>query len=838
MMNPTFTICYEKRQPLRHWLYTEPICLDVSCHYENNYQVSFDTYQEYTDKFLADISSLTPKEGNTETLMNHAVDWKLLRMAEGDMKPTWAVFGTNACFLANCAFSNLRVSQRGTYTCVFNTVGAAAIFVNGERCFEHFKFQRTGNQNLTFPVKLKEGDNTILIALWNVHLHAVNSFSLYFSDTEITAGLPLIPTANRSVLEEDFSALYLSETVAEKEVILCAARPLKSDGQFFWSVIGHDTALSERHAFSFEQNDTLTLPLSETMRLPAGIPFDLSVCFLPQGADTPIQGPVFSFERMDSFSVPRANYAKRCAFLKEKYAHWAELPQSGIKYRILYACLAKLAAGEYFPREWLEKGIAYINTRYDCADFGMHALIRIIYLYADRLSPAQQEQAKKCILNFKYNEDDGGRSMMFCRSENHRILFAALEYLAGKLFPHEKFNQSGEQGIFHQQRGRIAVEKWIGEKGRYGFMEWHSNTYYEEDVIAMLNLYDFSSDYDDIRIRAGNMLDFLGVLIASHSCGGIMATTHGRCYEKNLLYPKTEPTSHLVWLLCGTAEKLSRTISTGALCLITGKYRPDSAIEKIANAPTLKTHSRMGLFFQRGMDGVPCYTYRCPEYMISAALEHRPGICGVQVQTGQILLEKEVPIFCTSFENTSEHTRPSYWGGQYRMPRAIATDHVLAYAYHIETPEGASHCYFPLPMLDEAQISGQWIIGRKGSAYAAVFCSAEYSITQSGAFRKKELLCTSKDAVWIIQLGTKKEFHNFSEFCEIVTKSIIHQTADRISYESPTCGQIDLGFHQNARKNGECFETDEFPLIENNFAVSKYGSGIHYLPNKILNFRD
>lgn len=837
-MNQDFTIRYEKGQHLRRWLYTEPVCLDVSHLYENNYNVPFETYREYTNRFLSAADSLSPCEGGEETLLGMQTSWRLLRMADGDVKPTWAVFGTNANLLANYAFCQVCVPTAGTYSCALNTVGAAMVWINGHLCLEHMEFRRTGNQNLTFSAELNAGVNTLLIALWNVHLHATNSFALYFTDTEVTVTLPLLSSENREALENDFSKLYLAETVTENLPVLCAAEPLKCSGQFLWSVTDSGKPCIPPRTFRITEETGLSLPLSEAEQLPTGMPFSVSVCYIPNGSDKPIQGPAFSFERLNCTSVPKTDYAQRCEFLKEKYAKWAELPQSAVKFRILYACLAKLAFGQDCPTEWLERGLAYINARYDCADFGMHALLRILYLYSEQLSPKLLEKAKECVLNFKYNEDDGGRSMMFCRSENHRILFASLEYLAGRLFPHERFAQSGEQGIFHQQRGRTAVEKWIREKGCYGFMEWHSNTYYEEDMIAMLNLCDFGAEYDEIQTRAKNMLDFISVLMASHSSGGIMATTHGRCYEKNLFYPKTEPTAHLVWLLCGTAESLACMVSTGALCLLTSGYRPDKTIEETAREPILETRSRMGLFFQRGMDGVPCYTYRCPEYMVSAALEYRSGICGAQVQTGQILLEQKVPVFCTSFENASEHTRPSYWGGQYRTPRAVATDHLLAYAYHIETTEGATHFYFPIPLMDEVQSFGRWIVGRKGKAYIAVFCSADFNITKTGVFSNRELLCSARDAIWILQLGTETEFQTFSAFCKAVTESVIQETDGGICYDSPTCGKISLSFYRSATQNGAPYATENYPLIENKFVTSEYGSGIHRLQKRILNFKD
>ena len=141
-------------------------------------------------------------------------------------------------------------------------------------------------------------------------------------------------------------------------------------------------------------------------------------------------------------------------------------------------------------------------------------------------------------------------------------------------------------------------------------------------------------------------------------------------------------------------------------------------------------------------------------------------------------------------------------------------------------------------MMDEVQYLDRWIIGKKGEAYAAVFCSAEFQVTKTGMFRNRELLCPARDAIWILQLGTEAEFQTFSAFCKAVTESAIQYTSDGICYNSPTCGSISLSFQHSAAQNGISFVTDNFPLIENRFASSEYGSGIHRLKNRILNFKD
>ena len=146
-----------------------------------------------------------------------------------------------------------------------------------------------------------------------------------------------------------------------------------------------------------------------------------------------------------------------------------------------------------------------------------------------------------------------------------RDRFYSAEYLAGLLFPKEVFSNSGQNGLFHIQKGKAGAARWIREKGTWGFSEWHSNTYYEENIISLLDIWEFGEEYDPIHHQSKALLDFICLLIASHSLKGIMAVTHGRCYEKSLIYPILEGISHINWLLFGVPDRLVGRIS---ICLL------------------------------------------------------------------------------------------------------------------------------------------------------------------------------------------------------------------------------------------------------------------------------
>ena len=71
-------------------------------------------------------------------------------------------------------------------------------------------------------------------------------------------------------------------------------------------------------------------------------------------------------------------------------------------------------------------------------------------------------RARQAILNFKYWMDEPGHDSMCYWSENHQILFAACEYLAGQLYPNEIFSNDGRKGKEKQERARIRIERLDG----------------------------------------------------------------------------------------------------------------------------------------------------------------------------------------------------------------------------------------------------------------------------------------------------------------------------------------------------------------------------------------
>jgi hypothetical protein len=142
------------------------------------------------------------------------------------------------------------------------------------------------------------------------------------------------------------------------------------------------------------------------------------------------------------------------------------------------------------------------------------------------------ERMKQTLLDFKYHWDQNGSDSLCTWSENHQILFAGLEYLAGHLFATEIFTNSGRPGSYHKKRGRQRILAWCERRFRFGFTEWYSNNYYLEDIAAMSNIQEFAPD-EDVRQAMTQILHLMMFDMATQSLRGSFVSTGGRMYEIN-----------------------------------------------------------------------------------------------------------------------------------------------------------------------------------------------------------------------------------------------------------------------------------------------------------------
>lgn len=226
-----------------------------------------------------------------------------------------------------------------------------------------------------------------------------------------------------------------------------------------------------------------------------------------------------------------------------------------------------------------------LDAMKDTSDFDLMYLLNLWYGYRDQLSDEVVEAIEERILGFRYwyteplGEDEIDHKWFW--SENHRIIFHVIEYLAGQAFPDSTF-RDGTEGSDHLAHAEPLIRAWIDERARYGFSEWHSNVYMQKDVVPLVTLVEWSDDEELSRL-ASMALDVALFDIAAHNQAGTYGATHGRSYMKDKNSGLTEDTFGIAKLLFDDTEYPWQSHSdAGALYLATSeRYRLPEAIRQV-----------------------------------------------------------------------------------------------------------------------------------------------------------------------------------------------------------------------------------------------------------------
>lgn len=175
----------------------------------------------------------------------------------------------------------------------------------------------------------------------------------------------------------------------------------------------------------------------------------------------------------------------------------------------------------------------FVAARYDTADFRVLVLIKVMLAWGAGLPVEARDEIAATLQNHRYWMDEPGRDGMCLWSENHQIIAAVTEYLAGQQWPETTFGNSGLTGAEHRAKASARLRQWLDHRFRFGFSEWLSPTYYEEHIAALVVFIDEAEDAELVA-RATIVLDLLLLDLALHCFPGEeprFLPSAGRCYD-------------------------------------------------------------------------------------------------------------------------------------------------------------------------------------------------------------------------------------------------------------------------------------------------------------------
>jgi len=243
---------------------------------------------------------------------------------------------------------------------------------------------------------------------------------------------------------------------------------------------------------------------------------------------------------------------------------------------------------------------AKIDALRDTSDFDMMRLTSLWWGYREELDPGLRQAIETRFAEFRYWYTDPLPADVvddkWFWSENHRLIFHTLEYLAGRALPRERFRFTGEPGATHAARGRQRIVDWLDEKAAHGFSEWHSDVYYAKDIEPLLLLTELAEP--DIARRAAAMLDLFLYDVAVHQRAGNMGVTHGRSYMKDKSRATDQDVFNVTKLAFDTTRLPYTSRGDATVIALAGarRYRLPAVLQEVARTDaTFVDRQHMGV---------------------------------------------------------------------------------------------------------------------------------------------------------------------------------------------------------------------------------------------------
>jgi hypothetical protein len=809
------------------------------------------------DDIVAEARALltsTPSESDTATFRGQMGSWSLVRRPEEYL--SWGTY--NIANHLGAAFLTTRITPEQPGARRWRLF--AIVAVNGVVIYDTRDRSAVREHNFytyTFEAALDTGENVVTVALFRLGRMARVGCRLEVLDGDVDVCVPLMEGMSletRARIEAEVAGLRLDRDLFYPHHTIGMNLDVALAGVVKLQL------LSERGDLLYEATPSSAgfTALCDGAALADG-QYQLVATWLQK--DDSFTSVVFDIKKVTPApALPgyeRLNERRRAvlehyATNEERRSAWNIWAQVA-RYALLYKDPSGLPnpKGLAVDEDNIRETCEFIAARKDCADFVIQGLLRMMVWEREQqhLSPQINALMKDTVLGFKYWVDEPGDTVMYMGSENHRLLFHVAEWLTGQLFPTEEFTNSHQRGLYHTTKGRMYITEWLRQRGRFGFDEWHSNSYFPVNIAPLINVYDFaiSEDYK-LRQMAGAVLDAMFFTLAADTLNGVFGTTHGRSYGVNLKYPDFEGTSPTCWLLYGTGSLVKGSSGMSPVTAATSAYSLPKLLADIAvdDQAVVESRQRHGVLRGAAPHADFC-VYRTPDYLLSGLQDHRKGEYESSTHVGQVTLgrkagEQPAVIFwsCPLTCGEGSGLRPDYWSGHIMLPRVVQYRNVMALTWRLTSPFAwMTHCFFEQARFDEVRFVDQWAFARVGQGYVGVYSQNGFQVGDFGQYAGRELICRARENTWLVECGREADWGSFEAFAAALAGAKVEGRKskaeslgeDALVYDSPSIGEFVAGWDVVPTVNGEPLQLHGYPLVDSPWAQSAFGSGemvVHY----------
>jgi hypothetical protein len=774
-----------------------------------------------------------PCEGQVGHFRGREARWSLVRSPEQYL--SWGTY--NISNHLGTAFVSTRLSPQTPGLRKFNLISRislrAVVYINGAQAFDSASLpvkSEGGVYTYPFEAELVAGENVVMVGLFRMARMAQMGLRLEVLDSAVeacTGPAEGIDPSARAALEAEVTGLRLERDIFyPKHTVGVRLSSTNSGGAAVRVQLVNDSGEILREV---NPQQAGLAALCQGSELEDGHYSLRATWFTPGGS--PLTGVTFAIHKITPKVAPPGddNLEERKRLVLEHYADNHEREVHGI-----WTQVARYALGQYDQMDLsvIRATCEFINARKDCSDFVIQGILRLMFWEREQrhLSTEINALMKDCVLNFKYWVDEPGDTVMYMGSENHRLLFHVAEWLAGHLFPTEMFTNSGQNGLYHTQKAYVYLTEWLRQRGRFGFDEWNSNSYFPICVAPLINLHDFATHegYYKLRQMTAAILDQMLYYTAADAYQGIFGATHGRSYGVYVKYPDFEGTSATNWLYFATGSLSKATSGMSPVCAATSDYKVPRILYEMANdqQALIEAKRRQGIL-RTSVPHADFVVYRTPDYMLSGLQDHRKGEFESSTHVAQLTLGKKNVIFwsCPHTVGEGSGLRPDYWSGNTSMPRVIQVRNVMSITYRLSRFAWMSHCFFEQERFDQVRLEGNWAFARVDDGYVGIYAENGYEVGSFGQYAGRELQCRAAENTWLVECGRKADWGSFEAFVDALCAAPIDKSEGNIVYDSPSVGRFVTGWDVAPTLAGEPIQLRGYPLVESAWGRAAFGSG-------------
>ncbi len=411
----------------------------------------------------------------------------------------------------------------------------------------------------------------------------------------------------------------------------------------------------------------------------------------------------------------------------------------------------------------LDENLRKIEALEDNSVTYVGLMLIVLDKFADIIGPDYCQRIQKALLGFRYWIDEPGNDVMWYFSETHALHFHVAQFLTGSMLSDKKFTRSGHLGKQVQKLGRKRLLAWFEHFFKNGYADWSAISHMPTNILGFLYLYELTDDIE-IRNAAIQCLDFTFKQITYHTYKGLLSSTFGRVYERQLKFREMTDVPYLTWINNGEGyiNNSTRVVSVYAYSL----YQPENVSFEV------EASGDEGVIIElnQGFQSRAIYSFKTEDYMISSVQNFPAYVRGHQQHIMNIALGKGVQCFINHpGEKTVYGTgRPSYWAGNGFTPMIRQYKNMALMHYII--PEEAMvhyvHLYIPESRFDEVIVTDQDVIGRIDDTYMAVKFSHPIRRQNMGPTKEKEIICHGRQHLIYVKCSSKKQWKSFNAFVE------------------------------------------------------------------------